>query len=249
MTVMKRSIPRLGQLPPKMEPAWPKGLTPTAYVNVLRNYIDQQANFGRSFCDFEIVSTIAQRAMEHHEYYNFASNRVALLVQMTADCNDYQEITLTELDGPIGFATLLENYHQDSQQHQVNMMANGHFDPSINKFEQGGNAGRSNNRPPREGARDGKPRELCPCCLRHGHNVQKGSVCWMGAQVENVLKYNKENPIQAKQNMDNFKTALNPATIKKMQPRFPEEFNDIEPDSLEMLEAAVELFEMFQLSE
>ena len=71
----------------------------------------------------------------------------------------------------------------------------------------------------------------------------------MGAQVENVLKCNKENPIQAKQNMDNFKTALNPATIKKMQLQFPEEFQDTEPDSLEMLEAAVELFEMLQLNE
>ena len=68
----------------------------------------------------------------------------------------------------------------------------------------------------------------------------------MGAQVENVLKYNKDNPLQAKQNMENFKTALNPATIKKMQLRFPDEFKEIEPDSLEMLEHAVELFEMFQ---
>ena len=71
----------------------------------------------------------------------------------------------------------------------------------------------------------------------------------MGAQVENVLKYNKENPIQAKKNMENLKTALNPATIKKMQLRFPDEFREIEPDSLEMLEHAVELFEMFQRDE
>jgi hypothetical protein len=71
----------------------------------------------------------------------------------------------------------------------------------------------------------------------------------MGAQVENVLKYNKENPTQAKQNMENFKTALNPITIAKMQLRFPEEFRDIEPDSLQMLEAAVELFELFQTKE
>jgi hypothetical protein len=49
--------------------------------------------------------------------------------------------------------------------------------------------------------------------------------------------------------MENFKTALNPATIKKMQLRFPDEFKEIEPDSLEMLEHAVELFEMFQRDE
>ena len=71
----------------------------------------------------------------------------------------------------------------------------------------------------------------------------------MGAQVENVLKYNKENPIQAQENIDNFKAALNPATIKKMKIRFPEEFKDMEADSQEMLEAAVESFEMFQLGE
>ena len=53
----------------------------------------------------------------------------------------------------------------------------------------------------------------------------------MGAQVENVLKYNKENSVQAQKNMDNVKAALNPATIKKMQIRFPEEFKDIEADS------------------
>lgn len=68
--------------------------------------------------------------------------------------------------------------------------------------------------------------------------------------MENVLKYNKkENPLQAQKNMDNFKAALSPATIKKRQMRFPEEFKDIEPNSLEMLEAAVELFKMFQSSE
>ena len=71
----------------------------------------------------------------------------------------------------------------------------------------------------------------------------------MGAQVENVLKYNKKNPLQAKKNMKNFKSALNPATIKKMQLRFSDEFREIEPGSLEMLEQAVELFEMFQLDE
>ena len=71
----------------------------------------------------------------------------------------------------------------------------------------------------------------------------------MGAQVENVLKCNKDNPAQAKQNMENFKAALNPATSKKMQLRFPEEFQGTEPDSIEMLEAAVELFEMFQGTE
>ena len=63
------------------------------------------------------------------------------------------------------------------------------------------------------------------------------------------MKYNKENLIQAQKNMDNFKAALNPATIKKMKIRFPEEFKDMEADSQEMLEAAVESFEMFQLGE
>ena len=60
---------------------------------------------------------------------------------------------------------------------------------------------------------------------------KKSRVCCMGAQVENVLKYNKENSVQAQKNMDNVKAALNPATIKKMQIRFPEEFKDIEADS------------------
>ena len=71
----------------------------------------------------------------------------------------------------------------------------------------------------------------------------------VGAQVENVLKYNKANPLQAKKNMENFKTALNPATIKKMPLRFPDKFKEIEPDSLKMPEHAVELFEMFQRDE
>ena len=71
----------------------------------------------------------------------------------------------------------------------------------------------------------------------------------MGAQVENVIKWNKDNPVEAKQNMENFKTALNPTTIAKMQARFPTEFQDIEPDSREMLEAAVDIFELFQTTE
>jgi hypothetical protein len=194
---MKRTIPRLGQLPPKMEPTWPKGLTPTAYANKLHAHIQQQQNFGRRFCDFEIAATMAQRAMEHHEYYNVASTRTTQLIQIATKYDNFQEIRMREEeDKPHVFATMLENYKQESQQHKVNMMATG-FDPSINKFERGNQNRRSNNRTPREGDRDGKPKEICPCCLRRGHNVEKGSVCWMGAQVENVLTYNKENPIQA----------------------------------------------------
>ena len=71
----------------------------------------------------------------------------------------------------------------------------------------------------------------------------------MGAQVENVTKYYKDNPIQTLKNMESFRKAINPATIAKMELRFPEEFKNIEPDSLEMLEAAVELFELFQNKE
>ena len=257
MTIMKRSIPRLGPLPPKMEPAWPPGVTPTEYANTLCTYVKQQETLGRKYCDFEIASTIAQRAMEHQEYYNVGSNRTTQLVQMAANHEEFQDITMTSDDNPHAFATILETYQQGTQQHHVNLM-NGYIDPSIrkfernNQFERNNHSARNRSRAPREENRDGKPREpreLCPCCLRHGHNVEKGSVCWMGAQVENVIKYNKDNPIQAKQNMLNFKTALNPVTIAKMQLRFPGEFQNIEPDSLEVLEAAVELFELFQNKE
>ena len=50
-----------------MEPMWPKEMTPTEFANSMRNYMDQQALFGRTFCDAEIASTIAQRALEHRE--------------------------------------------------------------------------------------------------------------------------------------------------------------------------------------
>jgi hypothetical protein len=190
MSIMKRTIPRLGQLPPKMEPTWPKGLTPTAHANKSHACIQQQQNFGRRFCDFEIAATMAQRAMEHHEHHNVASTRATQLVQIATKYDNFQEIRMREEeDKPHVFATMLENYKQESQQHQVNVMATG-FDPSINKFERGNQNGRSNNRTPREGDRDGEPKETCPCCLRRGHNVEKGSACWMGAQVENVLTCN-----------------------------------------------------------
>ena len=35
----------------------------------------------------------------------------------------------------MGFATLLENYRQNGQEHQVNMMIDGNLNLSINKFE------------------------------------------------------------------------------------------------------------------
>jgi hypothetical protein len=78
----------------------------------------------------------------------------------------------------------------------------------------------------------------------------KGSVCWMGAQVENVIEHNKANPAQAKKNnRENFKTTLNPAVIAKLQAKCPENFRNIEPDSIDMLEAAAELFELFHTHE
>jgi hypothetical protein len=249
MAIMKRSIPMLGQLPPKMEPSWPPGVTPTAYVNKLQAYTKQQARSGRFFCDFEIASTLAERAMEHHEFYNVASQRVAVLINMAANYDDFQDITLPENDVPTQFATTLESYQQRSRENHIKSMEAGVIDPTIRKFERNtSNQARNGNRgAPRDNTRDrdGKPRELCPCCLRHGHNVEKGSVCWMGAQVENVLVYNKEHPLVAAENMKNFKTALNPATIKRIIAQFPEQFQDMEPDSLEIIEAAVDLFSVF----
>jgi hypothetical protein len=249
MTIMKRSTPRLGELPPKMELMWPKGVTPTEYANTLQRFIKQQSRLGRKYCDFEIAATMAQRSMEHQEHYNAGSNRAAQLVQMATNYEDFVDVELADGDNPHLFATLLETYYQGTHQQQINMI-NGNFSPSINKFErdtQGG--GRNGNRPPLRDGDKPKPQELCPCCLRHGHNVEKGSACWMGSQVENVLKYNKDHPEQAKKNMENFKTALNPVTIRKMQLQFPAEFKGVEPDSGEMIEAAVELFEMFQDTE
>ena len=115
-----------------MEPLWPKGMTPTEYANSMRNYIDQQGLFGRTFCDFEIASTIVLRASEHPEYYSMASNRISLLVQMAANYDDFKDIPLNEADAPMGFATLLENYYQNGQEHRVNMMADGNLNLSIN---------------------------------------------------------------------------------------------------------------------
>ena len=141
MTIMKRSIPRLGQLPPKMEPLWPKGMTPNEYANSMRNYIDQQALFGRTFCAFGIASTIVQRALERHEYCSMASNRMSLLVQMAANYDDFKDIPLNEADAPMGFATLLENYHQNGQEHRVNMVTEGNMNLSIKIFERNNQAG------------------------------------------------------------------------------------------------------------
>lgn len=68
--------------------------------------------------------------------------------------------------------------------------------------------------------------------------------------MENVIEYNKANPAQAKKkNRENFKTILNPAVIAKLQANYPENFKNIEPDSIDMLEAAVELFELFNIQD
>jgi hypothetical protein len=79
--------------------------------------------------------------MEHQEYYNVGSNRATQLVQMAANYEDFKDIEMTRDDSPHLFATLLETYHQGNQQHHVNMM-NGHFDPSISKFERNNHTGR-----------------------------------------------------------------------------------------------------------
>jgi hypothetical protein len=247
MTIMKRSTPRLGQLPPKMEPLWDKNMTPTEYANLLQTYCKQQEKLGRYYSEFEIIATMAQRAMEQPEYFNVGSTRAQHLIAQASHVENFQDIVMSREDSPHSFATTLETYSQSNQQHHINMMSDNSFPPSINKFERNNTRHGNGNRPPRggDGDKDRKPRELCPCCLRMGHNVEKGSVCWMGAQVENVLKYNKENPEKAKENMANFKRALNPTTITKMQIRFPEEFQGLEPDSMEMMEAAVSVFELF----
>ena len=75
-----------------------------------------------------------------------ASNRISLLVQMAANYDDFQDISLNEADAPIGFATLLENFHQNGQEHRVYMMTDGNMNLSIHKFERNNNQhGCSNN--------------------------------------------------------------------------------------------------------
>jgi hypothetical protein len=189
--------------------------------------------------------------MEHPEHCNVASMRNAKLVKRAREHGNFSNVPMSEDDDPHLFATALES-HPPGQENYVKAMEQNHMDPSTRKFEQGGNySGRTN----RDGARgdsdrgDGKPKELCPCCLRRrGHNIEKGSVCWMGAQVENVIEHNKANPAQAKKNnRENFKTTLNPAVIAKLQAKCPENFRNIEPDSIDMLEAAVELFKLFHM--
>jgi hypothetical protein len=229
---------RLGQLPPKMEPTWPKGITPTEHANKLKACSKQQETFGRHFCDFKLSAMFAQQKMEHHKHCNVASTRATQLIHVATGHDNFKDIERQQDDDPRVLASMLET-HQQGPQHEINALETGQFGISINKFEQGNYLGHSNNRTPRECNRgDGKPKETCPCCLRRGHNVEKGSACWMGAQVKKVIKCNKDNPIQAKQNMENFKAASNPATIAKAQARFPAESKDVEPDSLEMLVSA-----------
>jgi hypothetical protein len=254
MTIVKRSVARLGQLPPTMEPSWPKDLTPTEHANKLKSYNAQQAKYNRNHCDFELAAAFTRRAMEHHECYNVASMRRAELAQRAREHNNFSNVPTLPDDNLHMFATTLE-LHPPGQQNCINMMDQHQTDPSIRKFERGGNCPGRNTRPTREGTRgegargDGKPKETCPCCLHQGHSLEKGSVCWMGAQVENMIKHNKDNPIQAKQNMENIKLALNPATIAKMQAQFLDDFQNVEPDSAEMMEAAaVELFKMFHVN-
>ncbi len=100
MTLMKRTVPRLGQLPPLMEPTWPKGVSPTEYANKLQRFIVQQKTHGRRYTDFEIMATMAQRAMEHQEYYNAGSNKASQLVQMAAQYEDFKDAQLIDGDHP-----------------------------------------------------------------------------------------------------------------------------------------------------
>jgi hypothetical protein len=256
-TLMKRTIPRLGQLPPKMEPLWTKSMAPTEYANILKTYIEQQAALGRYYCDFEIAATMAQRAMEHPEYFSVGSNRAQQLIHMARDYDEFREIVMAAEDNPHAFATVLETYQQEHQTNHISMME-GTFNPSINKFAAyggqsasygGQNRNRNSYSRDKEGKpKDGAPREICPCCLRRGHNLEKGSVCWLAAQVTNIVKYIKDQPEKAQKNLDDFNKAQHPITIAKMQVRFPEEFRNMEPDSDEMVQAAVDLFEMFQLN-
>jgi hypothetical protein len=256
-TLMKRTIPRLGQLPPKMEPLWPKSMAPTEYANILKTYIEQQVALGRYYCDFEIAATMAQRAMEHPEYFSVGSNRAQQLIHMARDYDEFRDIVMAAEDNPHAFATVLETYQQEHQTNHISMME-GTFNPSINKFAAyggqssaygGQNRNRTSYSKDKDGkTRDGAPREICPCCLRRGHNLEKGSVCWLAAQVTNIVKYIKDQPEKAQKNLDDFNKAQHPVTIAKMQVRFPEEFRNMEPDSDEMVQAAVDLFEMFQLN-
>jgi hypothetical protein len=158
--------------------------------------------------------------MEHHEFCNVASQRVAVLINMAANYDDFQDVTLPENGVPAQFVTTLESCQQRSRENHIKSMEAGAIDPTIRKFERNtSNQARNGDQlAPRDNARDrdGKPQEPCPCRLRHGHNVENGSVCWMGAQAENVLAHNKEHPLVAAENMKNFKTALNPATIKRI---------------------------------
>jgi hypothetical protein len=108
-----------------------------AHVNKLQACAKQQARSGQFFCGFEIASTLAKRAMEHHEFYNVASQRVAVLINMAANYDDFHDIALPENDVPTQFASTLESCQQRSQENHIKLTEAGVIDLTIRKFERG----------------------------------------------------------------------------------------------------------------
>ena len=62
VTIVERSVARLGQLPPTMEPPWPGDLTPTEHANALKSHNAQQAKCNRHHCNFELAAALARGA-------------------------------------------------------------------------------------------------------------------------------------------------------------------------------------------
>jgi hypothetical protein len=113
------------------------------------------------------MATVAQRAvLEHQERHDAGSNEATQLVQMAAQCEDFKDVQLVDGDHPRLFATPLETWHQVNRQQRINVMN----EPSIRKFDRGN---RDDGRPPDQDPNE--PKVLCPCCLRHGHDVEKGA--------------------------------------------------------------------------
>jgi hypothetical protein len=203
--VMRLYCDYLQDLPPTWGPDWNTDMSAYTYMAELDSIIQERARQHIFPSRFQIAAEVLQQATRVPRYAVMAS---AYMSQLLQHCQD-QRSTPATFDMEQLLLSLEANTSKNTDS---NMTPVPHSNPSIFKFQQ---------RPRFEH----KNKKQCKACKRWGHCIEDNT-CHASAQWHFCKEFSEQDSDKARRNAKAYAIANNKTTVKHLQAKFPEAFED-----------------------
>jgi hypothetical protein len=205
--IMRLYCDYLQDLPPTWGPEWTIDMSAYTYMAELDSVIQERARQHIFPSRFQIAAEVLQQATRVPRYAVMASAYMSQLIQ---HCQD-QRSTPSTFD----MEQLLLSLEANTSRNQPTGgydMPQSHPNPAIFKFQQ---------RPRFEH----KNKKQCKACKRWGHCIEDNT-CHASAQWQFCKEFSEQDADKARRNAKAYAIANNKTTVKHLQAKFPEAFED-----------------------